>query len=126
MQPIAASVQHGDPRSTTQPRRWAPLVAVALPMAPLACLAVAAEGPLGLVIPILGPWAGVALGHWDCTMANQLPTISWAIAAAGFAAGAWVAAATRSVQRSVGLILLAAWSIAWCALALLSLINASS
>ncbi|MFN0009151.1 MAG: hypothetical protein ACKVXR_14705 [Planctomycetota bacterium] len=76
-----------------------------------------------LITPLLGPWAGLAFGHHDCTMANLAPKNSAAVIALGFL----VAAACVFLRGSVARILVPAlatiWAVAWSTMALISVIN---
>jgi len=78
----------------------------------------------GLCAPLLGPWAGTALGHLDCTMGSQLPILSAAVALAGLAVAVGLAIGRTGLRKPL-FVALGAWMFAWCALALMSVLNAS-
>jgi len=76
-----------------------------------------------LITPVLGPWAGVAFGHHECTMANAAPEVSTAVVALGIVvAAAWVFL-RGSVARILVPALAAMWALGWCTLALFSVVN---
>lgn len=109
-----------------RPRRlWHALVFAPLALALLGAFALARE-PRALLAPLLGPWAGVPLGHGECTMAALLPAASYTALALGLAALAALAFARGARLRLLrgGLALL--WSWTWSALALMSVLNAQS
>jgi hypothetical protein len=79
-----------------------------------------------LAAPVLGPWAGVPLGHDECTMARALP--GWSLGSIGL--GLLALGSTLLLRsprwRPVAITLLGAWSSAWSGLALLSVLNTCS
>src|SRR5688572_17069153 len=52
-----------------------------------------------LAVPLLGPWAGIAYGHSDCTMAHALPGWSLAVAALGVCLGVMLPLLRRRLPR---------------------------
>ncbi|MEZ5964734.1 MAG: hypothetical protein R3F56_12880 [Planctomycetota bacterium] len=80
--------------------------------------------PRGAATGLLGPWAGLAVGHRDCTMATQMPAVSFAWLAAG-ALLLMALASARATLRAATLVAIAVWSLGWAALGLLSMVNAS-
>lgn len=79
-----------------------------------------------LITPLLGPWAGLALGHEECTMANAAPEISAAVVVFGFAVAAAWAFLRGTVARVLVPALAAIWAVAWSTLALFSVVNTCS
>ena len=83
-------------------------------------------GPAGLLGPVVGPWAGLLVGHHDCTMGTLYPAQSIGLGLAAlpiFGLAVW--GRRNGVQwgmAGVGLV----WALAWCAAAMLSFINAAS
>lgn len=79
-----------------------------------------------LAAPLLGPWAGLAIGHSECTMASALP--GWSIAAV--ALGVLTLAAWKFLRHKARGALLAIltsfWALLWVGLALLSVVNTLS
>ena len=98
-------------------------------LAPLAlalvlCLVVQPE-PGALVAPLLGPWAGLAWGHSECTMAKALPGPSYATVVA-LSVVLWLyLRAHASRGRAVLAALLFIAVLSWSALAVLSALNAA-
>ena len=90
------------------------------------CLVVLALRQKAVLAPVLGPWAGVAIGHHDCTIARQFPLTSTLLVVLGGAllVASWRARTTRGFPFLVGLA--AVWGVAWEVAALFSLANASS
>lgn len=78
----------------------------------------------GLATGVLGPWAGVAVGHHECTMATQVPMASIGLVFAGFALVLGLALG-KPWLRGVLLVLLGVWALMWCGAGLLSIVNAS-
>jgi len=76
-----------------------------------------------LITPVLGPWAGLAFGHQECTMANASPKLSTAVIAFGFVAAAAWAFLRGPVARVLVPALAAMWALGWSTLALFSVIN---
>jgi len=83
-------------------------------------------GPGALLAPALGPWAGVVFGHWDCTMAHQLPVLSYALLALGAAALASFLRIPRQPWRSLLFTVVVLWAAAWEAASVLSVLNTTS
>jgi len=77
--------------------------------------------PGALLAPFLGPWAGHAFGHSDCTLATSMPLAS--VLAAAFGAGSVVAALRSRGQGFLAPIALTLWALVWEGLALLSIVN---
>jgi len=78
-----------------------------------------------LIAPWLGPWAGLAYDHLDCTMGTQLPALSFALAGLGaLALPATVLARGRLAVAATALA--SAWAVAWELLALMSVANTTS
>jgi hypothetical protein len=108
----------------------APLVGASAPaaLALAGCLLMRTEAA-SLLAPLLGPWAGAAYGHGECTLGNQAPLWSWmgVAALALAAAGAWLTRGTssRSLRRAATVLLALAAS-NWFALAWLSVVNTMS
>ena len=112
-----------------EPSRGFKIAALVVALSVLATIAVAFGGApsiVALAVPLFGPWAGMLYGHWDCTMAHQLP--GWTLALC-LALIAWVAALVR-VRNRAGRIAAGSaavlWVIAWELLALISVVNANS
>jgi len=82
--------------------------------------------PGALFAPAFGPWAGVIFGHWSCTIARQLPVVSYALLALGAAALAGVRFVPRQPARGLLLALAALWAAAWEIAAVLSVLNTTS
>ena len=86
----------------------------------LLCLLLRQE-PAAILAPVLGPWAGMAFGHLDCTMGTvlPLPSVLLAVVRPGLLylwqqhGGRWLWA-----------VLL--WDLPWLAAALLSVLNSLS
>jgi len=89
------------------------------------CLAMRPE-PASLLAPPLGPWAGIAYGHHDCTMAAMLPGWTRAVVALGVVALAACIFGRRTRMRGVLPFLVTLWTAAWVALAWLSVVNTLS
>ena len=79
----------------------------------------------GLATGFLGPWAGTAVGHRDCTMATQYPMASIGLVFAGFAVMLGLAVG-RPWLRGILLVLLGVWALGWCGAGLLSMLNAAN
>ncbi len=98
-----------------------------LMLAPLASVTmfalVAKREWAGLLVPVLGPWAGRAFGHAECTMGRAMPEASLGLCVLGAAAllGLLLARGEAARRCLAGLAVL--WSLAWSALALLSVAN---
>lgn len=107
------------------PRLWLALILAPLALALLGAFALARESR-ALLAPLLGPWAGVPLGHGECTMGAMLPAVSCTAVALGLAALASLAIARGPNLRPLRGSLALLWSWSWSALALLSVLNTRS
>jgi hypothetical protein len=105
---------------------WKVAVAVLL----LACVGLSfamQPEPGAVAAPLLGPWAGIAFGHSDCTLGNQIPGASLGLAALGVLLAVCLGRSkghhgARVVVLSLGLVWVAAWEFS----ALLSVLNTTS
>jgi hypothetical protein len=112
------------PSARSRPSRRALVLAFAIPagIALVWSLLLRPEIPT-LITPLLGPWAGIAFGHQECTMANAALEISVTVIASGFVvAAAWLFL-RGSVARILVPALAAIWAVAWSTLALFSVVN---
>jgi hypothetical protein len=82
--------------------------------------------PGALAAPLLGPWAGLPLGHAECSIATQMPVISIALLVAGVVVGASRLRVANGFARGALSLLLVLWVLSWCLSALLSVANASA
>jgi len=82
--------------------------------------------PAALAAPLLGPWAGLAFGHMDCTLAAQFPIGSFALLGSGVLAFFGRLRASNDTVRTVLDVLLLLWLTIWCAFAVLSVLNTTS
>jgi hypothetical protein len=82
--------------------------------------------PGALAAPLLGPWAGLPLGHVDCSMATQMPVISIAVLVAVVVVGTSRLRVTSGAARGALSLLLVLCLLSWCALALLSVLNTTA
>lgn len=80
--------------------------------------------PRALGTGVLGPWAGLAVGHQDCTMATQMPSISIGPVLVGAALLVGLSVAPFALRVTL-LVAFAFWSLAWTALGILSMLNAA-
>ncbi len=101
-------------------------LALALPYGATATLSLIGRPEVGsFLAPLLGPWAGLAFGHADCTLATILPLPSLALAVLG---GVALSGAFRSRRRRTFVpfaILTVTWALAWCLAALVSVVNST-
>ncbi|MEO0652047.1 MAG: hypothetical protein AAFZ65_15345, partial [Planctomycetota bacterium] len=109
-------------------RRWLWLCLPALPMLLLSGGSlVSGAGAVEACAPWMGPYAGVLLGHWDCTMANVMPWRSLTAGALGVVSiGLLLFGSDTRWAAITGAVAWIAFCLWWTVLALLSLINASS
>ena len=82
--------------------------------------------PGALAAPLLGPWAGLPLGHEECTMATQMPVISVALLVAVVVVGASRMRVTNAAARGALSLLLVLCVLGWCLLALFSVVNTTA
>lgn len=80
--------------------------------------------PRGAGTGVLGPWAGLAVGHRDCTMATQMPAVSFGMLVVG-ALLCLALSRLPAALRTVALVSIGLWALGWAALGLLSMLNAS-
>ncbi|MEM7205019.1 MAG: hypothetical protein AAF628_32495 [Planctomycetota bacterium] len=102
------------------------LLVLAAIFVPIQALAFFGTGSgLALLGPIFGPWAGLLVGHYECTMGTVRPaaSITLAVIAGPILGTAWLA--RPPLVRNVMLGATALWAAAWCSFAVLSFINAS-
>jgi len=76
--------------------------------------------------PLLGPWAGVAYGHGECSMASVKPLASAVVTAFGLVAGAGLFLARRRGPQTLALLVAAVWGLAWVGMAGYSVANTLS
>jgi len=98
-------------------------LALAVEVATLAFCLVTRPSPASLLAPVLGPWAGHAYGHEDCTLASVLPLAAWGALSGLVLAGAALIATRGSRLRPFAVGYLALALIVWCALTVLSVVN---
>lgn len=79
-----------------------------------------------LFAPLLGPWAGLAYGHHDCTMGTVMPAVSWGAALLGAVAIPTALRARSPRLRRAGRIATLLWAVLWFGLAVLSAVNSTS
>ena len=102
-------------------------VGAVLPFAALLLICVVARPRIGaFVAPFLGPWAGVAYGHYDCTMGHAAPLPSFGLAVFGAASGVGLVLARGANGRTLALSALVVWALGWELAAFLSFVNAGS
>jgi len=85
--------------------------------------AVATGKLVAVLAPTWGPFAGMLVGHEDCTMARVWPEASLVTGAVGLLALNFLFFARRTATWTVGLALWILFSLGWCALAGLSILN---
>jgi hypothetical protein len=117
------ATQAGPERARSRRTRMLGRVLLALPAVVVLvwCVLLRPE-PASLLAPLLGPWAGVLYGHWECTLASAHP---WRIAAGSAGVIAAVALGWRrpGLVRGLAGVLLVCSGLAWLAAALLSVAN---
>lgn len=109
---------------------FAPFVALAVPaaLAVAGCLLVRPE-PASLIAPLLGPWAGLAYGHSDCTLGNQVPAWSWLSGVAlvcSVPTAIQLQRSERAAVRRTALATVVLLGFQWFAMAWLSAVNTTS
>jgi hypothetical protein len=114
-----------NPETRSSSKRWVLAVAVLLLLSAGLSFAMQPE-PGSAVAPLLGPWAGIALGHSDCTLGNQIPGASLGLAAVGVLLAVGLGRSKRHGARVVVLSLGLVWVAAWELSALLSVLNTTS
>ena len=115
---------------TLKPRRTWQLIllliaALVVTLAAVVCMMMRTEA-LSVAAPLLGPWAGILYGHYDCTMANVLPMVSWSAAGLGALAAWMLYFAKRPTARVIATLLAFSWAPFWSGLAVLSVLNSTS
>ncbi len=126
MPELPAALPANDATGTTTPVPW---LLAALPTAALVAFATAMglrhNGRLDGLAMLLGPWAGLPLGHRDCTMATQMPAATLGVVLAAPIVFGTIVALRGRARSVVGALLLGTWLLVWTALGAMSLINAS-
>lgn len=89
------------------------------------CLLMRSE-PRSMIAPLLGPWAGHLYGHGDCTAAESMAVLSWAVTALGLVSALLLIASSGWTRPWLALLPATGWSVLWSALALLSVANTLS
>ncbi len=91
--------------------------------ATLALCLVTRPSPASLLAPVLGPWAGYAYGHAECTLGRVLPLASFGALLALLLAGVALFATRGSHRRPFAVVYLALALIVWCGMTVLSVVN---
>lgn len=76
--------------------------------------------------PLFGPWAGYLYGHRECTLATVLPGWSFTLLGGGALALVAYPRARAAVPRILLATWIVAWSLAWSAFGVLSVLNSTS
>lgn len=113
------------PRLQLKRSTWTALFLAPVGLA-VVCSVLLVHEPAALLAPLLGPWAGSLLGHGECTFASFARAGTLALCILGPATFLGWLRVPAGLLRELLAVLLLAWTTAWLAAGVLSVLNTTS